>query len=251
MRALQDSIFATSHLTRTVSSFFLEKGGSFTQQNAAFALPESDLVIMKVSQFPPWKSVSDSALDFLRFLAPGLVTRPLYLRTRRASAAASPGGTYPGGLRRAMEGANDLFNDDFKGEAKLNGLVRILAIAFGQTPSASRHSDSSPPPSRTQGLFTGIGGIEFSLKRWVHWIVYCECVTCPAFPRVTRPRPTHSRNALHRSLFRHAARANRGLPTSSPSRVPRAATHPARKHSTALHPHALQDRSLLRRGSQR
>ena len=153
--------------------------------------------------------IRSAALDFLRFLAPALVTRPLYLRTRRASAPASPGVTYPGLLRRAMEGANDLFNDDFKGEAKLNGLVRLLAIAFGQTPSASRHSDSSPPPSRTQGLFTGIGGIEFSLKRWVHWIVYCECVTRPAFPRVTRPRPTHSRNALHRSLFRHTARVNR------------------------------------------
>lgn len=153
--------------------------------------------------------IRSAALDFLRFLAPALVTRPLYLRTRRASAPASPGVTYPGLLRRAMEGANDLFNDDFKGEAKLNGLVRLLAIAFGQTPSASRHSDSSPPPSRTQGLFTGIGGIEFSLKRWVHWILYCECVTRPAFPRVTRPRPTHSRNALHRSLFRHTARVNR------------------------------------------
>ena len=29
------------------------------QGKASFALPESDLVIMKVSQFPPWKSVSD------------------------------------------------------------------------------------------------------------------------------------------------------------------------------------------------
>ena len=37
-----------------------EKGDSFSQGKASFALPESDLVIMKVSQFPPWKSVSDS-----------------------------------------------------------------------------------------------------------------------------------------------------------------------------------------------
>ena len=129
------ALWTQSTLTQRVSFFLRLKGGvNQGSRHHPTSFPESDLVPMENQLSQPRDGVSDfalsrSSLRFFFFPFCAFLRGPRRLsavsRDTESVPASAPRGPYPGGPRRAMEGAHDLLND-FQGEAKLNGMVRPL-----------------------------------------------------------------------------------------------------------------------------